>query len=249
MPYADGRRFGPGLRVAEGALYVSLILGIVVLVPMLLVIGFQGDRDSCAGNLEAIRKRELTRIGKDNLSSAFAPSRTSQISEAEYALRALWQTARGRTTGRQSLGSCDMRMFLCPASAAPKSESTSPTAESAAFPVPMKNCFYSVRNMGPPVSIDDADPGFVLLGDRSPADDGHPLAGNSANHRYGNANIGQNILDASGRIRWVTSPRVGVDEDHIYAVGSDPTQPIEADSLPRSKTDTVLMPVSLAAPG
>jgi hypothetical protein len=82
------------------------------------------------------------------------------------------------------------------------------------------------------------------MADRSPQDDGYALDANSANHRWGSENIGQNICYASGKVDWVDSTNVGIDEDEIYARGSDVTAPITKSTVPVDANDTILMPVA-----
>ena len=88
-------------------------------------------------------------------------------------------------------------------------------------------------------------PDFVIMADRSPQDDGYPLGGNSANHRWGNENTGQHVVFSSGQVKWVDRTDIGIDEDEIYAKGKDTRTPITANTRPDDKNDTILMPVGL----
>ena len=117
-----------------------------------------------------------------------------------------------------------------------------------------KRLFYSMFNQGPSSAgvgsmvPDYGDrPEFVIMGDRHPKDD-DPNYGNddnSANHRWGNQNTGQNVCMSSGQTKWVPENEVGVDDDLIYAVGKTAATAISSATVPATLNDTILMPVGL----
>jgi prepilin-type N-terminal cleavage/methylation domain-containing protein len=84
---------------------------------------------------------------------------------------------------------------------------------------------------------------LVVMGDRSPQDDGYELAGNSANHQWGNENTGQNVCYATGQTKWEGRYDIGIDDDSIYE--SDAGGAITADTKAGDLDDTILMPVTL----
>jgi hypothetical protein len=138
-------------------------------------------------------------------------------------------------------------MFLCPGSAAPKQAAR--VSNNRDFPDPKRNLFYSmfcqVSDTPGMVPKFGRRPDFVIMGDRSPQDDGYELAGNSANHQWGGQNIGQNICYASGQTKWEGTYTVGIDDDSIYEC--DAGGAITKDTRAGDLADTVLMPVSLGA--
>ena len=138
--------------------------------------------------------------------------------------------------------------FICPGSAEAKvpavlSVDGTPQRD---FKNPKKSLFYSMFNQSQDGIVPKygAETGFIIMGDRSPRDDGYALDANSANHRWGDTNTGQNLCYSSGNVKWVETTNVGIDEDEIYARGSDVTAPITKSTVPVDTNDTILMPVA-----
>lgn len=138
--------------------------------------------------------------------------------------------------------------FFCPAATAVKEPAKLTIAgiKQRDFPDPRKNLFYSMFNQSRDgiVPTYGTQPNFIIMGDRSPQDDGYDLDANSANHRWGDVNTGQNLCYSSGMVKWVETTNVGIDEDEIYARGSDVTTPITKNTVPVDVNDTILMPVA-----
>ena len=137
-------------------------------------------------------------------------------------------------------------VFICPGStdSAKTPAQLSIGAAQRDFPSPRRNLFYSMFNQGLDGIVPDygTRPGFVIMGDRSPQDDGYALNANSANHRWGNENTGQNVCYSAGIVEWVESTNVGIDEDEIYMIGASTT--IATADAPVDVDDTCLMPVA-----
>jgi hypothetical protein len=148
---------------------------------------------------------------------------------------------------RDRVSGIGTQVFLCPGSDAPKQAAV--VGDNRDFPDPRRNLSYSmfcqVGDEPTTVPTYGTRGERVIMGDRSPLDDGLPLHGNSGNHTWADRPTGQNVCYATGRIKWVETPWQGVDEDHIYAVGSDPTVPITRRTTPLGGWDTILMPVDL----
>ena len=139
-------------------------------------------------------------------------------------------------------------VFICPAATVVKEPAKLMIAGIAQrdFPDPRKNLFYSMFNQSRDgiVPTYGTHPNFIIMGDRSPQDDGYALDANSANHRWGDTNTGQNLCYSFGNVKWVETTNVGIDEDEIYARGSDITAPITKSTVPVDTNDTILMPVA-----
>jgi hypothetical protein len=116
------------------------------------------------------------------------------------------------------------------------------------FEDPKTNLFYSMFNQSPKVPdiipLVTKRPGFAIMADRSPQDDGLPLDANSANHMWFGRPTGQNVLFSSTEVKWVEQTAVGIDEDEIYARGSFVHERVTKDTVPVDKTDSILMPVA-----
>ncbi len=140
------------------------------------------------------------------------------------------------------------QVFICPAATVVKEPAKLMIACTAQrdFPDPRKNLFYSMFNQSRDGIIPTygTHPNFIIMGDRSPQDDGYALDANSANHRWGDTNTGQNLCYSSGMVKWVETTNVGIDEDEIYARGSDVATPITKSTVPVDANDTILMPVA-----
>ena len=251
------------LAVATAGILAAFVVGLVGCGGGLGYAQFTANKGACLSNLALIRKiSEILHVVPDSpigdkwiegfqYTDDEVGYATACDSLAQKSRLAFWRlladpaiTEPGLTVGGPSV-------FLCPGSTAPKAPAIlrSGGAANRDFPDPKKNLFYSMFNQDP----DTADmvpsygtrPEFVIMADRSPQDDGHPLGGNSANHRWGGENTGQNVVFSSGQAKWVERTDIGIDEDEIYAKGKDTAAPITADTRPDDEYDTILMPVGL----
>ena len=179
---------------------------------------------------------------------------------------AFWRMVADPKVKKEGVSPGGPSVFLCPGNSYPGREAakigdtTLDTPEHRDFyweaelvDEAKKRLFYSMFNQGPPstgsgymVPNYGDRPEFVIMGDRHPSDDGtYTNDENSANHRWGNENTGQNILMASGQAKWASDDEVGVDDDLIYAVGKTAATAITATTVPATLDDTILMPVGL----
>ena len=135
--------------------------------------------------------------------------------------------------------------FICPGSAEVKEAAKIEISgvEQRDFPEPERNLFYSMFNQGITGIVPNfgTKVNFVVMGDRSPKDEGYELDDNSANHRWGTENTGQNICYGSGNVDWKDETNIGMNEDEIYMAGAATT--IGTADVPTDTDDTVLMPV------
>jgi hypothetical protein len=172
---------------------------------------------------------------------------------AQKSRLAFWRmVADDRISERVAVGGSSV--FLCPGSGVTRKRPTRLSDSGRSnrdFKDPANELFYSMfcQVCDDPGMVPryGTRVGFVIMADRSPQDDGDPLAGNSANHRWGRQNTGQNVCYATGQVKWEARYDIGIDEDSIYEC--DAGGPITKDTKAGDLDDTVLMPVTLGAPG
>lgn len=209
--------------VATAAILVFIVgLG----VPALLQVRERSQRIACSAN--------LARVGQGL--AAYATTFGSSLPFAGWGSQSSWQP-----TSDPRLQTVENRRHvyrLLPAGLVPTRFFVCPSSNDAPMPadqVPFhsdflesRNLSYAYQNMAGVRPTYESNPDLPVLADDNPAfDDGRPLLSLSqrlrlvdptqANSRA-HANRGQNILTLGGRVKWTTTPNVGVDGDNIWTL-------------------------------
>ncbi|MGE0478935.1 MAG: hypothetical protein AB7Q17_00560 [Phycisphaerae bacterium] len=209
--------------VATAAILVFMVgLG----VPALLQVRERSQRIACSAN--------LARVGQGL--AAYATTFGSSLPFAGWGTQSSWQptsdprlqTVENRRHVYRLLpaGLVPTRFFVCPSSGdAPMPADQVPFHSDF---LESRNLSYAYQNMAGVRPTYESNPDLPVLADDNPAfDDGRPLLSLSqrlrlvdparANSRA-HGDRGQNILTLGGRVKWTTTPNVGLDRDNIWTL-------------------------------
>jgi len=253
--------------LGEWGLVLAMVLatfGVVagIIIPMLGYVIFLKNKGTCTHKLASIStaNKVLANTPEGPIGDKWCEGRALDPTTLEFTAKpadaiqksrlALWRLIADPDKRKMNVSPGGPTVFHCPG--ATRGTKSTPPIGTLANPAPdfndpINQLYYSMflqKADGMNIPTLGTKATFIVIGDRSPASDGLPcISGqNSANHEWGDRQMGQNVLFSGGNVAFQERTDVGIDGDEIYLVDSTDGAPM-GESVPKDNDDTVLMPV------